>query len=106
MSDKRMSWVDETTQLPVIETYASQLEHFVETFADGQVDKAELQKQERKLVDLMKEVAISQWMTHDIFDRGNRIANRAIDASLVTDQVDVFSEEYMRACWSYYATLN
>ena len=56
MSDKRMSWVDETTQLPVIETYASQLEHFVETFADGQVDKAELQKQERKLVDLMKEV--------------------------------------------------
>lgn len=56
MSKKTMSWVDETTRLPVIETYASQLEDFVETFADGRVDAAELQRQESKLVELMREI--------------------------------------------------
>jgi hypothetical protein len=57
MSDnKRISWIDEDTQTPIIERYARQMDGFVKTFADGKVDEPELLAQEERLVTLMKEI--------------------------------------------------
>jgi hypothetical protein len=53
---KRKSWLDATTQEPMIDQYAQQLGSFVDAMADGRVDESEVQKQEDRLVALMKEV--------------------------------------------------
>lgn len=52
----RVSWIDEETQSPVIEQHARQLDSFVQTFADGRVDESELENQEKRLTQLMKEI--------------------------------------------------
>lgn len=52
----RTGWFDETTQAPLIEGYARQLNSFVEALADGRVEDSELKAQEARLVTLMKEV--------------------------------------------------
>ena len=52
----RMSWIDEATQTPLIDDYARRLDGFVQTFADGRVDQAELQAQEERVTSLMKEI--------------------------------------------------
>jgi hypothetical protein len=51
----RLSWLDET-QTPLIDDYTRQLDTFIQTMADGRVDKAEMQAQEKRLVKLLKEV--------------------------------------------------
>ena len=57
MSDQtRISWIDESTQLPVIDEYARKLDSFAETFADGAVDETELKSQEERLTELWKEI--------------------------------------------------
>ena len=57
MADPRPnSWIDEETQTPLIDDYARQLDSFVQTFADGTVDESELEGQEQRLTDLMKEI--------------------------------------------------
>ena len=53
---KRVSWIDETTQTPAIEGYARQLDSFVETFADGRVDQSELEAQQQRVTNLLKEI--------------------------------------------------
>jgi hypothetical protein len=55
-SAKRISWFDEKSQMPLIETYAQQLDSFVQTMADGKVEEREIRDQEARLVALMKEV--------------------------------------------------
>lgn len=55
-SAKRVSWFDEISQMPLIETYAGQLDSFVQTMADGKVEEKELREQESRLVGLMKEI--------------------------------------------------
>lgn len=52
----RISWLDERTQLPQIETRARQLKSFMAALADGIVDERELHDQQRRLVTLMKEI--------------------------------------------------
>ena len=52
----RAGWLDETTQLPLIDAYVQQLSTFMDAMADGQVDKSELQAQEKRLVAVLKEV--------------------------------------------------
>ncbi len=52
----RRSWLDESTQEPLIDQYAQQLTSFLEAMADGRVDAAEVQRQEDNLVALMKEI--------------------------------------------------
>lgn len=52
----RVSWLDETSQTPVIEQQARQLQSFIETLADGRVDDKELQAQEARVAALMKEI--------------------------------------------------
>jgi hypothetical protein len=53
---KRVSWLDEKSQQPLIESYARQMDTFIQTMADGRVDDAELKAQEARLVGLMKEI--------------------------------------------------
>ena len=53
---ERISWIDEETQSSVIEQYSRQLDSFIDTFADGRVDEAELAAQEQRLTTLMQEI--------------------------------------------------
>ncbi len=52
----RLNWFDDHTQTPMIETYARQLESFVQTMADGVVEEREIKDQEARLITLMKEL--------------------------------------------------
>ena len=52
----RLSWFDEKTHAPLIDSYARRLNSFIETMADGIVDDKEIAAQEDRLVGLMKEV--------------------------------------------------
>ncbi len=52
----RLSWFDKKTSKPLIDGYARTLESFVTTMADGKVEPKELETQEKRIIDLMKEV--------------------------------------------------
>ena len=52
----RQKWFDDASHEPLIENYARQLDSFIETMADGVVDDREIAAQEKRLIDLMKEV--------------------------------------------------
>jgi hypothetical protein len=52
----RASWIDDATSQPVIEKYTRELDTFTKTFADGHVDAAELDAQEKRLTALMREI--------------------------------------------------
>ena len=53
---KISSWFDESTHAPLIADKAKQLESFVATFADGVVEPSEIQAQEQRVYNLMKEI--------------------------------------------------
>lgn len=53
---KRASWLDPQSNTPLIDQYARRLKSFMAAIADGEVDDAELDAQEKRLVDLMKEI--------------------------------------------------
>lgn len=55
MSERR-SWVDEATNEPLIDDYATQLGTFLDAMADGVIDNEELAAQEARLVTLLNEV--------------------------------------------------
>ncbi len=50
------SWLDESSQMPIIERYARQLGSFIEAMADGVIEASELKTQEARLVQLMKDI--------------------------------------------------
>jgi hypothetical protein len=52
----RLSWLDDDTDLPVIDEHVEQLEHFTQSMADGRIDKQELARQLEHLTDAMKAV--------------------------------------------------
>lgn len=54
----RASWINDENH-PDLDEHVGQLEHFVQSIADGVVDKAELAKQEENLVAAMKAVESS-----------------------------------------------
>jgi hypothetical protein len=56
MASQKSSWFDESTQEPLIAEQAHRLESFLEAMADGVVDESELDRQEKRLIGLMKEV--------------------------------------------------
>ncbi|MFM1996199.1 MAG: hypothetical protein RLZZ111_586 [Planctomycetota bacterium] len=49
-------WFDEASSHPLLSEYARKLDSFLDVVADGRVDTKELEAQERRVVDLMKEV--------------------------------------------------
>lgn len=52
----RLNWFDEKTSAPLIDGYARQLKSFIQTMADGKVEEHEVKAQEKRLVELMKEI--------------------------------------------------
>ena len=52
----RTKWFDDKSSAPLIEVYARRLESFMQAMADGVVEAKEVEKQEERLVSLMKEV--------------------------------------------------
>jgi hypothetical protein len=56
MAATKQSWLDDKAQAPLIDGYVQKLTTFMDAMADGHIDDAELQSQEKRLVTLMKEV--------------------------------------------------
>ncbi len=52
----RASWLDESTNTPLIDDYAKEMTTFAEAIADGKVTVDELKAQEQRLVAMLKEV--------------------------------------------------
>lgn len=52
----RLSWLDDKAETTLIDNYAENMESFVAAMADGRIDDQELANQEKKLVELMKQV--------------------------------------------------
>jgi len=52
----RVSWFDETTNMPVIDEQVHKLSTFVDAMADGVIDDAELEQQQSSVVTAMKAV--------------------------------------------------
>jgi predicted transcriptional regulator len=50
----RASWIDDDNH-PDIDAHMSQLEHFTQSLADGEVDAEELATQENRLITAMRE---------------------------------------------------
>jgi hypothetical protein len=50
----RASWIDDDNH-PDIDAHMSQLEHFTQSLADGEVDAQELATQEKRLITAMRE---------------------------------------------------
>jgi hypothetical protein len=50
------AWFDESSHAVLIADKARRAESFVAAMADGKIDAAELDQQERRLVELMKEI--------------------------------------------------
>ncbi|MDP6118817.1 MAG: hypothetical protein QF473_21590 [Planctomycetota bacterium] len=52
----RTSWLDAETHEPQFAEYVQRLETFTEALADGVIDENEMQAQEDRLIDSLKEV--------------------------------------------------
>ena len=52
----RSSWLDEETQEVKIDDYAQQLTSFIDALADGRIDDAELEAQEKRVAEAMQDV--------------------------------------------------
>jgi len=52
----RIDWLDEKTNVPVIDEQVQKLATFVDAMADGVIDQAELEKQQSSVVQAMKTV--------------------------------------------------
>ena len=55
-SGKRTSWLDDSSQAPVIDQQARKLTSLLDALADGRIDDSELASQEKRVVALMKEI--------------------------------------------------
>ncbi|MBI2191211.1 MAG: hypothetical protein HYU36_04430 [Planctomycetes bacterium] len=51
-----MSWLDPKSDVPMIGDYVQRLETFTDALADGVIEKHELEAQEKRVVDLMKQI--------------------------------------------------
>jgi len=52
----RKSWLDDKGESTLIDGYAQQSTDFIQAMADGTIDDSEVEKQEAKLVTLMKKI--------------------------------------------------
>jgi hypothetical protein len=52
----RTSWFDDSTALPVIDEQVHKLDSFVEAMKDGVVEKQELERQQKSLLEAMRSV--------------------------------------------------
>jgi hypothetical protein len=52
----RASWLDDESQKPILDQYARKLDSFLQAMADGKIEQSEIEAQESRLVEVMKEV--------------------------------------------------
>ena len=52
----KSKWFDEASETPIIAEQSRRLDSFLSAVADGRVDNREVQEQEARLVELMKEI--------------------------------------------------
>jgi hypothetical protein len=52
----RQSWLDDSSQTPLIDEYTQELSTFIGAMADGRIDGGELKQQEARLIKSLKEV--------------------------------------------------
>jgi hypothetical protein len=52
----KSKWFDEASETPIIAEQSRRLDSFLSAVADGRVDNREIQEQEARLVELMKEI--------------------------------------------------
>ena len=52
----KSKWFDESSETPIIAEQSRRLDSFLTAVADGRVDNREIQEQEARLVELMKEI--------------------------------------------------
>jgi hypothetical protein len=52
----KSKWFDEASETPIIAEQSRRLDSFLSAVADGRVDNREIQEQESRLVELMKEI--------------------------------------------------
>lgn len=52
----RLNWLDSSGESTLIDDYAQKTTGYIEAMADGTVDDAEVEAQEKKLVELMKKI--------------------------------------------------
>jgi hypothetical protein len=52
----KSQWFDEASETPIIAEQSRRLDSFLAAVADGRVDKRELENQEQRLVNLMREI--------------------------------------------------
>ncbi len=55
-SPRRLPWIDELSQTPLIDGHARQLESFITAMADGRIDEGEVKRQEQRVVALLQEI--------------------------------------------------
>jgi uncharacterized protein (DUF111 family) len=55
-SSGKTPWFDAASDSPLLAEYARKLDSFLDVVADGRVDTKELEEQEKRLVNLMKQV--------------------------------------------------
>jgi hypothetical protein len=55
----RIDWFDDETNLPLIDERVQNLQHFVDSMADGLIERKELDMQQANLVESMKAVEAS-----------------------------------------------
>lgn len=70
-SASKTPWFDEASEAPLLAEYARKLDSFLDVVADGRVDTKELEAQERRLVDLMKE--IEPLLTPEVHEKVTRL---------------------------------
>lgn len=56
MATSKTPWFDDASDAPMLAEYARKLDSFLDAVADGRVDSKELDAQEKRVVDLMKQV--------------------------------------------------
>jgi hypothetical protein len=52
----RTDWFDDTRHLPIIDEQVNKLEHFVNSMADGVIEKSELETQQEAVVKAMRAI--------------------------------------------------
>jgi hypothetical protein len=67
----RTPWFDAGNQKPLINEYAQRLQPFLDAMADGQIDDAELNAQERRLIAAMRDV--EPHLRGDVHDKVTRL---------------------------------
>jgi len=75
-------WFDAATDSPLLGEYARKLDSFHEAIADRRIDRAELEAQEKLVVELMKEV--EPLLAPDVYEKVTRLLCEVTSYDMMT----------------------